>query len=52
MGGVTGGWSAFEAPSLKWVGVCVYEVLSSLSLGRRTAGQTGLGEQWAVWALT
>lgn len=44
MGGATGDWSALAAPSLK--------VLSSLSLGSRTAGQTGLGEQWTVWPLT
>ena len=42
----------FGAPSLKWVVVCVREELSGLSLGRQTAGQTGSGEQWAVWALT
>lgn len=36
--------------SLPQVGecVCLREVLSSLSLSRQTAGQTGLGEQWTV----
>lgn len=39
-------------PSIWRVCVCVREVLSSLCLGRQTAGQTGLREPWAVWAVT
>lgn len=44
------GLGALWRLSVKCLGV--HEWLLSLSLGRQTAGQTGLGKQWAVGALT